>query len=107
MRFNQVLLIVISILILFSCKKEHAIDAGTIPSATPRKILVKDITLPGLPSPYYHFEYSADSMITLVDFASGYTIYDVLYDGNRITEMRDNIFVDHDTLRYIYNETGK
>lgn len=108
MRYNRVLQIVIIILSLFSCEKEHAIDAGAprLP-ALEKKILVKDITLPGLPSPYYHLEYNADSTVSKVDFASGYTIYDVLYNGNKIAEMRNNIFVNHDTLRYIYDGTGK
>jgi hypothetical protein len=34
-------------------------------------------------------------------------MYDVLYSGGRISEMRDNIFVNHDTLRYSYDPTGK
>gem|GEM_PF-6222740 len=72
-----------------------------------KKVLLKDITIPNLPSPYYHFEYNSDSLVTKVDFASGFSIYDVLYSGNNIAEMRNNIIVNHDTLRYLYDNTGK
>ncbi|MDP4262415.1 MAG: hypothetical protein Q8941_07770 [Bacteroidota bacterium] len=68
---------------------------------------MKDITIPSLPSPFYHFEYNADSMVTKADFSSGFTIYDVFYNGNKIAEMRDNILVNHDTLRYLYDGAGK
>jgi hypothetical protein len=46
-------------------------------------------------------------MVTKADFASGFTIYDVIYTGNKIAEMRNNIIVNHDTLRYLYDNAGK
>jgi hypothetical protein len=91
---------------LFSCRKEHQPGAGTVDPPV-KHILLKDITIPNLPSPYYHFEYNADSLVTSANFASGFTIYDVLYNGNKIREMRNNIFVNHDTLRYVYDDAGK
>jgi hypothetical protein len=94
---------------ILSCKKDRGTtDPGTIsqPPIT-KKILLKDITIPLLPSPYYHFEYGADSLVSKVDFGSGFTIHDVLYDGGKVKEMRNNIFVNHDTLRYSYNNAGK
>ncbi|MBS1663369.1 MAG: hypothetical protein JST68_20160 [Bacteroidetes bacterium] len=42
-----------------------------------------------------------------VDFASGFSIYDVIYNGNKIAEMRNHIIVNTDTLRYLYDNTGK
>ena len=78
------------------------------PPPTPaKKILLKDITIPHLPSPYYHFEYNPDSTVKFANFASGFTMYDFIYNGNRLSEMRNNIFVNHDTLRYQYDNTGK
>src|SRR6185295_17150865 len=86
-------------IILVSCNKDHGNpNPDTPPSEEPTpKILLKDIVLPHLPSPYYHFEYNADSLVTKADFASGYLIYDVLYNNGRIGEMRNNIIVNHDT----------
>ena len=108
MRRNQTFWIVACTLLLISCKKDHTTNPGTPPpSPQVQKVLLKDITIPHLPSPFYHFEYNADSMVTKVDFSSGYTIYDVLYNGNKISEMRNNIIVNHDTLRYIYDAAGK
>jgi hypothetical protein len=95
-------------IVLFSCKKDYQ-PIGTVePPVTPtKKVLLKDIIIPRLPSPYYHFEYNADSLVTKADFDSGLAIYDVLYNGNKISEMRDNIIVNHDTLRYVYDNAGK
>jgi hypothetical protein len=95
-------------LLFFSCKKEQTTGANPPPPPEPvKKVLLKDITIPHLPSPYYHFEYNTDSSVKKVDFASGFSIYDVLYTGDKISEMRNNILVNHDTLRYFYDSTGK
>jgi hypothetical protein len=110
MRNYLVYLLLILSVVLFSCKKEHgpANPNPPLPPVQPeQKILLKDITIPNLPSPYYHFEYGADSLVTKASFASGFNMYDVFYSGGKISEMRNNIMVNHDTLRYIYNNTGK
>lgn len=107
MRHNHTFWIAAFTLLLFSCRKDHPGDHGTSPPPPVKKILLKDITIPHLPSPYYHFEYNSDSMAAKVDFASGFSIYDVVYNGNKIKEMRNNIIVNHDTLRYIYDNSGK
>ena len=107
MRYVHILLTISFTVLLFACKKEHTSDPPKAPAAPAKRVLLKDITIPHLPSPYYHFEYNTDSLPIKVDFGSGYTIYDVLYKGDTISEMRNNIFVNHDTLRYVYNNDGK
>src|SRR5882724_11404263 len=93
MRFHVALRIMVVALLFISCGKDDI--TPYIPPATPpvKKVLLKDITIPSLPSPYYHFEYNGDSMATKVEFASGYSTYDVLYNGDKISEMRHNIIV--------------
>ena len=95
-----------AVLLLPSCKKQNT-EPVQPPFSPVKQVLLKDITIPNLLSPYYRFEYNSDSLITKADFSSGFSIYDVLYSGNRITEMGNNIFVNHDTLRYVYNNSGK
>lgn len=91
-----------------SCKKDDARPpAQPPPVERARHILLKDISIPTQPAPYYHFEYNEDSLVSKVNFASNLTMYDVFYNGNRIGELRDNILVDHDTLRYTYDPSGK
>jgi len=110
MRCSNTLLAIIFTVGLVSCKKENgnSIEPPIVsPDAPTKHVLLKDIIIPRLPSPYYHFEYNMDSLVTKADFASGFTIYDVFYNGNKIREMRDNIIVNHDTLRYVYDNTGK
>lgn len=106
MRYSFIIAILGYIVLLQSCKQEH------IPGPVPRPpsvkpVLLKDITIPNLPSPYYHFEYNTDSLVTRAEFSSGLTSYNVLYSGKQIKEMRNNVFVNQDTLRYVYDNTGK
>ena len=109
MRSRRILWTILVSLAMVGCKKEHE-NRGPYSDPPPpiqkKKVLLKDIVMPHLPSPYYHFEYGSDSLVTKVDFASGYTIYDVLYSGERVSEMRNNIIVNHDTLRYFYDNGG-
>jgi hypothetical protein len=111
MPFRRALFLLTFVLILFSCKKDQSAPMANPPTGQqdpPSKhILLKDIVIASLPSPYYHFEYNKDSLPVLVNFASGFSIYDVFYKENKIGEMRNNIIVNHDTLRYYYDPTGK
>lgn len=106
MRYNCILT-ALSVALLLSCKKEHRPHPVNPPVLPAKRVLLKDITIPNLPSPYYHFEYNSDSLITKAGFASGFTNYDVLYRGDKISEIRNNILVNHDTLRYVYDNAGK
>jgi hypothetical protein len=90
-----------------SCKKQETISTVPPPVYPTKKKLLKDINRPGLPTPYYHFEYRTDSLIKNVSFASGFNNYNVFYNGNNISEMRNNIIVNHDTLRYFYDNGGR
>jgi len=107
MRYYKALWVVACTSLFIACRKDHNPIHHNPPPAPEKKILLKDITIPHLPSPYYHFEYNSDSLVSKADFASGYTIYDVIYNGNKISEMRNNILVNHDTLRYVYDNAGK
>lgn len=90
--------------LLFSCKKDRD---TTDPSPPPdQKILLKEILVSRLPSPYYHFDYNPAGMITHADFSAGIRSYDLVYDGNRIIEMKNNT-VNQDRLQYVYGGTGQ
>ena len=86
-----------------ACSKDAA-TAPPEPSAP--VVLLKDIVIPSLPSPYYHFAYDATGRIDSVSFASQLTNYDVQYAGGRISELRNNILVNHDRLVYTYDGAG-
>jgi len=99
-------LFLLSVIVLLSCKKDK-IESN--PSSTPPSppLLLKDIVVPHLPSPYYHFEYDSSGKLVFVSFASDFTRYHVTYDGGRITEMRNDILVNKDRLQYVYDATEK
>ena len=63
--------------------------------------------LSSLPAPYYHFEYDSSNRVKFVSFASDFTRYDVTYAAGRLSEMQDNILVNHDRLVYVYDDSGR
>ena len=93
-----------SVVVMASCSSDSSV---TTPPPGPDAVLLKDIVIDRLPSPYYHFEYDASQRISVVSFASGFTHYDVAYDGDRISELRNNIVVNHDRLVYLYDDAGR
>jgi hypothetical protein len=55
---RRYLLFVIAIFVLASCKKDKYISP-VIPAPVIPTVFLKDVVIPRLPSPYYHFEYDA------------------------------------------------
>ena len=102
------LLFIIMALVLFSCKKENYIPPDS-PSPDPviPTTLLKNIVISNLPSPYHHFEYDTAGKVVFVSFASDFTRYDVVYNGERISEMKNNIVVNKDRLQYLYDNEGR
>ena len=96
------------LLVLFSCKKENepTVPPQPEPTVIPT-ILLKDITIPNLPSPYYHFEYDGSGKVSFASFASDLNRYDIIYNEGRIRQIRNNIVVNKDTLQYFYDNAGR
>src|SRR6478609_9650420 len=86
--------------VLFSCKKEKEMPVPVEMPSPVATVLLKDIVESSLPSPYYHFEYDTEGKVTFVSFASDFTRYNVMYRQNKISEMRNNILVNKDRLKY-------
>jgi hypothetical protein len=91
------------------CGQSDGVTAPPPPPAPPPPVGtgLKDIVVSSLPSPYYHFEYDSTGRVTFVSFASDFTRYDVSYAGGSISEMRNNILVNHDRLVYVYDDSGR
>jgi hypothetical protein len=107
---NRYLVLLIISVLLFSCKKqkETTIPQPPAPPVTPvPSVLLKDLVMPSLPSPYYHFEYNAAGKITFASFASDFFRYDIVYNGDRISEVKNNIFMNKDRLQYSYDNSGR
>jgi hypothetical protein len=82
-------------------------DRATSPApSTPPAVLLRDVVLSSLPSPYYEFAYDDAGRITRASLASGLRTYDVSYDGDRIAAMRNVGPGGRDRLQYVYAATG-
>jgi hypothetical protein len=95
---------VTSVLVLASCSDDRHV---TGPPPPPTPVLLKDIVIDRLPSPYYHFDYDANQRASAVSFASGFNSYDLIYDGGRISELRSNTLFNHDRLVYGYDDGNR
>jgi hypothetical protein len=106
-KMRRYLLLLVVLQVLIACRKHRDLIPPPPPPPAATAVLVKDIVLDHLPSPYYHFEYDASKKVSFVSFASDFTRYDVVYSDERISEMRNNILVNKDRLQYVYNSAGK
>ena len=106
MRYRTSLLSIL-VAAVSACNGEPGTTAPTPPPPPEPAVLLRDIVISNLPSPYYHFEYDAAGRVVTASFASGLTDYEVVYDrGGRITEMR-NTAVNRDRLAYIYDNAAR
>ena len=110
MRFRHAGLLILTAA-LAACNGESGTTAPTVPTPpdpTPSPVLLRDMVLSNLPSPFYHFEYDAAGRIKFASYASDLTRYDVTYDNaGRLSEMQNNILVNHDRLEYFYDDAGR
>ena len=103
MRTHKVFLATIAAAGLVACSA----DRTTVPALQPTPALLRDLVIPSLPSPYYHFEYDSSSRVSKASFASGFTMYNVSWDRDHIVEIRDSTIADRDRLVYAYNNSGR
>ncbi|MEO5562422.1 MAG: hypothetical protein ABIR18_03280 [Chitinophagaceae bacterium] len=102
MRYRYLLIFLI-FPVFFSCKKYK----GTPPPQVFPPVLLKDIVVSGLPSPFYHLEYNTANKITFASFAAGFKMYDVVFNGDKMTEMKNNTAINKDKLQYSYYNSGR
>lgn len=79
---------------------------GTPQPPPPPSVQLKDIVIPSLPSPFYHFEYDAAGRIRAASYASGLRTYDVSYDRGRISQVQGTLG-NRDRLEYAYDDAGR
>jgi hypothetical protein len=110
---RKYLVLLLLALVLVCCKKEAVTGPGNPPPPPPPPppvavpaVLLKEITASNVPTPYF-FEYDAVGRAKTVIVASGLRIYEVVYSGKVISEMKNNTMVNKDRLLYVYNNAGK
>ena len=106
MRAPTLLSLTITVAALLACSESQD-PGGDGGGGGPTPVLLEDLVVANLPSPYYHFEYQPGGRISRVSFASGYLIYDVVYQDSRITELRNNTAGNMDRLQYVYDAAGR
>jgi len=108
MRHGKALIVATLTLTLFACRKEHSGTGQQDPPNNPgtTQALLKDLDISILPQPWYHFEYDNSKRVILIISQSSLDTMHVIYDGNKIKEMRNDAISNHDTLRYTYDNNG-
>jgi len=101
---KSTILFFISVIFLASssCKKE------TNPVPPPvKEVLLKELVIQNLPSPYYYFEYNASGQVNKAGFASGTRFYEMQYESNRLREMKNQGITNRDRVIYEYDNQGR
>ena len=106
MRYRNSLLSIL-VAAVSACNGESGTTAPKPPVPPEPAVLLRDIVISGLPSPYYHFEYDAAGRVVAASFASGLTAYDVVYDGGKISELRNTAIQNGTRLAYLYDDAGR
>lgn len=92
----------LAILITFAaCRKENSRPVINPPVDT-QSILLKEIVMQALPSPYYHFIYDDSGYITHASYAGGLQQYMIDYAGGRISRIHSIHPINKDMLQYEY-----
>lgn len=107
---TQYLLELVLVAGLLACSSDKATTAPEPPAPPPpgpSRVLLRQVDIPVLPSPYYHFDYDAAGRVSVASFASGFTVYSVTYQGDRIKEMANDAVGNRDKLEYFYDSDGR
>src|SRR4051812_46443425 len=91
---------------LWACG-DGSLGSPTEPLPPVSEIRLKDIVIPNLPSPYYHFDYDAAGVLTAASFAADLQTYQITYAGGRISEIKDGGPGSLDRLVYAYDVFGR
>ena len=93
----------------YDCVVHGAAMTGRIVVLGPieQGVRLRDVVISNLPSPYYHFEYDTAGRVSFASFASELRMYEVAYDGGRISEMRSLGAGSSERLEYSYDNVGR
>jgi len=103
---SKYLLLMVAVLFFVSCKKDGIYNKPPTVDP-PAAVLLKDVQISNLPSPYYHFEYNSSGRIQTVGYASGLETYTVLYNSDKIKEIDNRQILRLSKLEYSYDNTGR
>jgi len=107
MRTPTLLSLTITLAAVLACGDSQGPGGGSGDGGGASAVLLQDVVVAHLPSPYYHFEYEPGGRIKRVSFASDFLSYDVLYQNGRIAELRNNTAGNMDRLQYVYDAAGR
>ena len=80
----------------------------TTPPPQPSPVLLKDVVINRLPSPFYHFTYDASGRIADFSYASGLDAFGVTYVGAKIKELANTGGIgNRDRIVYAYDDVGR
>src|SRR4030095_3842473 len=103
---KYLLLLLIAFRLTVSCKKYNDTYVPPPPVDPAQTVLLKDIVIPNLPSPYYHFEYNSAGKPSVASFASSLFAYNLIYSGEKVSEMQ-SLTVNSDRLQFVYDNSGR
>src|SRR6185369_1680749 len=102
------LALVVAVIVACSGSESPTNPGVTTPPPPPNQVLLKDVVIDRLPSPYYHFTYDASGRIADVSYASGLDDFGVTYNGAKIKELVNLGGIgNRDRIVYAYDDAGR
>jgi hypothetical protein len=102
------LALVLAVLVACSGYESPTNPDVTTPPPQPNPVLLKDVVIERLPSPFYHFTYDATGRIAQVSYASGMDDFGVTYNGAKIKELTNTGGIgNRDRIVYAYDDAGR
>lgn len=92
------------LLLMAGCNKDkndQNLTGPPPPADDARTVLLKDVVVQSLPSPYFHFTYDNQQYVKGIDFAAGFFQYEVEYENKRVKKMTN--LPNGNTIVYSYN----
>ena len=102
------LALVLAVLVACSGYDSNPTYPGVTTPPPPTPVLLKDVVIDRLPSPFYHFTYDATGRIAEVSYASGLDDFGVTYIGAKIKELTNTGGIgNRDRIVYAYDDAGR
>lgn len=102
------LTLVLAVIVACSGYDSNPTYPGVTPPPPPTPVLLKDVVIDRLPSPFYHFAYDATGRVAEVSYASGLDDFGVTYIGAKIKELTNTGGIGNkDRIVYAYDDAGR
>lgn len=107
-RHSTLAALAVALAAIVACSGTESPTDPVVSPPPPAPVLLKDVLIDRLPSPFYHFAYDANGRVANVSYASGMDDFAVTYVGAKIKELTNTGGIgNRDRIVYAYDDAGR